>query len=121
MSVEIDVVEKRTDLDFLREKRVLQEISSAISLNCYVGVIIAIASSVLACVVFFVLTNQISQEERLFFVTVVSVTVVGLLLILCLARKDPKTVLIFSTLISLIGGFIAGLAICTIAAELKTK
>lgn len=110
--METVVVEKLDDSATVnhRHEVILKQTSRNISLNCYVSIILALISVSIAVVVFFV-SHSLTADKRAFVATVVSVGDIGVLVILCLARKDPSTLVFFTTLCTFVNGVLFGVAV----------
>lgn len=101
------------DLKYHRLLSESQRVSRIVSLNCYVGILLC----VFACVVLgaaFIPPHALAPETKLFFGTVVAVAVIGLFVVLILARHDVSSLLLFTTLAVFLAGFILGVAACAI-------
>jgi hypothetical protein len=100
------------DLRF-RHEGILRSTSATISLSCYISVVLVLFAAFVASAVF-VLSTTIQPDKKAFIATVLSAGTVGILIILCLARKHPTTLLIFIPTATFIGGILTGVAVSNV-------
>lgn len=100
------------DLQF-RHEGILRSTSATISLSCYISVVLVLFAAFVASAVF-VLSNTIEPDKKAFIATVLSGGTLGILVILCLARKNPTTLLIFIPTATFIGGILTGVAVSNV-------
>ena len=91
-------------------KRQLNHISNVISIIAYIGVLLSLISSAVACAIFFVSTT-LAPDRKIFFSGILGVCTLGLQIVIYLSRSDPSSLLIFTAVSIYLGAFCLGLAI----------
>jgi predicted membrane channel-forming protein YqfA (hemolysin III family) len=87
-----------------------KQVEKSIVTTCYFSVVLCIAASVIT-ILALALPSYLKGEERIFFISILSVVFVTCLISLFLARKSPKILPVFTTLTAFVSGLGIGLVI----------
>lgn len=98
------------DKEFTLNKTIRQN-TSATTVNSYINIVLVCISVIVVSIIFF-RSGSIEAEKRVFIACIGATVGFGVTFILCLARRDPITLLLFTSLCTYLSGIFLGLSIC---------
>ncbi len=90
--------------------RQLRSTSRTISIGCSLVVVLSIACVIILAVVI-AFSSSLAKERKILLSTIMGVILLGIQMVLCVSRKDPNTLIIFSIISAFISGLCLGLSI----------
>ena len=90
--------------------RQLRSTSRTISIGCSLVVVMSFACILILSVII-VFSATLTKEKKIFLGTVMGVLLLGSQVVLCVSRRDPNTLIIFSIIASFVSGLCLGLAV----------
>lgn len=90
--------------------RQLRSTSRTISIGCSLVVVLSFACVIILAVVI-AFSSTLAKEKKILLSTIMGVILLGIQLVLCVSRKDPNTLIIFSIISAFVSGLCLGLSI----------
>lgn len=90
--------------------RQLRSTSRTISIGCMLVVVMSFACMLILAMII-VFSSVLAKEKKIFIGTIMGVLLLGIQVVLCVSRKEPNTLIIFSIISSFVSGLCLGLSV----------
>ncbi len=90
--------------------RQLRSTSRTISIGCSLVVVMSFACMLILAVII-VFSSTLAKDKKIFIGTIMGVLLSGIQVVLCVSRRDPNTLIIFSIIASFVSGLCLGLSV----------
>lgn len=91
-------------------ERDLRHVSSVISVTSAITVAFSWIAGLVAAIIFFT-SPGLSEQKKLFYLCILGVCVIGLQIVIWIARREPVTLVIFTLLCAFFSAFTLGVSI----------
>jgi hypothetical protein len=90
--------------------KTLEAHSERVSMMCYIAIVLSLAITVIAAVVF-VISKTVPEDRKVFVFTILTVGTLGIWIVLIVTRNDTNVLLVFTNISMLLSGTVLGLTI----------